>query len=232
VTGLWIGTGTFVNSCDTPSCQWTGSFGLDITQSDSTVTGLMDITLMEDKTLIAGANCGSTLYAVDSPISNGVVDGSTFTFLGPRGNSWTMEFSQDQMTGVVDNTTAGCNGIKSTEVTALKSDKGEPGGNDLNMTWRVVDICDDNLKVNYRFFDVDNNKQWPDSPAYYTADTLNDSFFNTFTCNANAKICVGGELENGSYKLGVGLNNEQGCLNCCYFCETSEVAFFQFICPS
>ncbi len=236
VTGFWVGIGTFLRNCQNPPdpCRWNASYSLDLVQNGVDVTGQMDFTLVVDEKLNPGANCDSFLS--NGSISNGIVNDNNFSFVDTGGNQWEMKFTEDRMKGIAGNSVENCSQVKSDDLSAVKEKKGEVGGPQTPMTWRNVDECDDNMNVNYKFFDCTNNEcfsqVWPEAPDFYQTSGLDATNIKVIECPRAAKVCVGALSEDGTKKWGVGFDAKDDCLECCYFCEESETAFFPFQCEN
>lgn len=92
----------------------------------------------------------------------------------------------------------------------------DPTYSDIKLS--ITDQCNDGYSINYRFFDTTNNLVWPGTDRHYYTEFYNQRYTSTLTCRTGAKICFGGET--GNLKWGVGLNEEQGCTDCCYTCQS------------
>ncbi|MBF0171542.1 MAG: hypothetical protein HQK87_10735 [Nitrospinae bacterium] len=228
--GLWTGAGTFVDTCVPTQCQYRGSFGLDLKDDGVIVTGQMDFSLVVDQIETEGSICESRLVAADSIITDFAVLGNVLTFTDPEGNFWTLQYAADIVQGTVASSRKECGGYVSSNLAGFKTSKGGDTGVDTTMTWRIVDQCDDGVAVNYRFYDVDNNLEWPDRPAYYTAAEANKTYLTSFTCPKDGKVCLGATDADRKWSWGVGLEGTHDCIDCCFFCDSTDIAYYPLGC--
>jgi len=80
----------------------------------------------------------------------------------------------------------------------------------------VIDDCDDNYPLLYRFFDRTSGQVWPETDVY---ESLGPGIktIAEFTCTIGSKVCLGGETNNNA--IGVGLDGTlpdgaDWCLQC------------------
>lgn len=91
----------------------------------------------------------------------------------------------------------------------------------------VSDRCNDATEVDYRFFDTANNKLWPSSEEFFYTRKYKKPYLSVLRCDRGAYVCYG--ASSGDKYWGVGLNNEQGCTDCCYSCR-GQVVRLKLVC--
>ncbi len=232
INGLWIGQGTFYSNCDNSPCKWRGWYGLDLVQDGTNVTGQMDFSMKAIETLVAGAICEDKLVVADAAITGTIENGNVFKFTDPVGNRWDLAFNATKMEGLM-NGAVSCNAQTDNQFKAnnlnvwANSVTGEPGTS-TTLSRRMVDECDDQQNVKYRFFDVDKDgivlQVWPAS-GYYQTTELNKTYINTLDCVVDHKICIGATRDDGTPQdttLGADLEIAE-CIECCHFCRNTQI---------
>lgn len=239
IDGLWIGQGTFYSNCDNSPCKWRGWYGLDLVQNGTQVTGQMDFSMKAIQTLVAGATCEDKLIVADANITGTIEGGDTFKFTDPAGNNWSMFFGatkmEGQMSGSVSCDAQVDNQFKSNNLNVWLNSVTGVTGTSTTLSRRMVDKCDDQQNVRYRFFDVDNNgivlQVWP-ATGYYQTDELNKTYINNLDCIVDHKICIGATRDDGtaqSRTLGADLEIAT-CIDCCQFCRNTQIFDDQLDC--
>ena len=134
LTGNWAGSITFTNNCANPSCKYIGKMSppaltMNLQQNGNQVVGgvTVDFANFEIEELIPGQGCGTFAQLVNqgavsvSPINNGVVSASRFTFNDVGGNVWSLQLTTDLLQGIISSNAPGCMGIKSDKVSLRRS---------------------------------------------------------------------------------------------------------------
>lgn len=85
------------------------------------------------------------------------------------------------------------------------------------VTWHVSDKCNDGYRVDYKFYDFDNDWVWPGSSTNYYTPVYGAVYASTLKCVAGSKVCIGGKTGNSYW--GVGLEGKYSCSSCCYSCD-------------
>lgn len=76
--------------------------------------------------------------------------------------------------------------------------------------------------VSMEFYSQARNAAWPGDGQVYVLDDYATHAF-TLSCNRGEQICYGAWVRSQSNTYwGVGLNDTQGCRNCCYTCNGSQ----------
>lgn len=129
LTGNWAGSLTFTNNCPNPACRYQGrmnppSITMQLQQNGNAVAGAVTVNFahFEIEELVPGMECGTFQQLVQqgaqsqSPIQNGVISSSRFTFTDIGGNNWDLRVTNDQIQGTISNNEPGCMGIQSNTV--------------------------------------------------------------------------------------------------------------------
>jgi hypothetical protein len=87
---------------------------------------------------------------------------------------------------------------------------------DSTISLGIIDECDDGYRIDFRFYDIDNNLVWPSSTTNYYTPGYGTTVSNDLSCVTGATICFGAAT--GEVYWGVGLNNEYSCIDCCVEC--------------
>ena len=73
------------------------------------------------------------------------------------------------------------------------------------MKWSLADRCPDGKGLQWRLFDIVNNKRYPTTGVYRTLS--GGITTKSISCTTNHKICIGGTtIPATSLSFGVGLN--------------------------
>lgn len=113
-----------------------------------------------------------------------------------------------------------CNGDQSC---IWACEKDEPGDGTSTLRYQIEDGCNDSTRIDYRFFDQDNDLVWPNASQHYYTPGYGQSSTTSLSCRTGASICYGGR--SGDRYWGVGLDGRQRCESCCVRCsdETRSV---------
>lgn len=104
------------------------------------------------------------------------------------------------------------------------------GGDPNTSTWKVKDHRNDDYRVDYKFYDIDNDLVWPSTHQVYYTESYGKEHTHVLTCEPGAKICIGGHSGSSYYSgvyWGVDIDNSNGCTDCCSFCDGST-RYFSF----
>lgn len=96
----------------------------------------------------------------------------------------------------------------------LLEPKACPQGGNATFTWTIGDRCGDGVGIYVRFFDETNNLIFPNSSQAYVINSGRTSKIK-LSVKRGAKICYGAESTDFELYWGVGLDDDQGCSNCC-----------------
>ena len=121
-----------------------------------------------------------------------------------------------------------CNSCASTPSYCNGRDGGEDKDNDQDpelegypyLEWTIEDECNDNLGVQLRFFDFNNNIRWPSGNYIHV---IRDTFSRTFLMECHAagsEICFGASprVTNPDSYWGKGMDGDENCAACCETC--------------
>ena len=86
-----------------------------------------------------------------------------------------------------------------------------------SMTWEIIDECNDNLAIWFRFFSRDRKLWWPNNQEAWSTPRLGAPAPVPISCTEGEWICFGAEAASRSW--GLGLRAENGCENCCELCN-------------
>ena len=113
-----------------------------------------------------------------------------------------------------------------------------PGPNTRRGTisFNIADICNDQRRVEYRFFESANSRltgnQWPAGNRIYYTRGFNEEGVSRLACTVGTSVCYGAEIDGRDWYWGVGLEGNSGCTDCCYTCTaTPETVRLRFGCP-
>jgi len=100
----------------------------------------------------------------------------------------------------------------------------------------VQDDCNDDIAIQYRFFDVTNNLVWPSSDKVYITSQYQIPNTHELSCSPNANICFGATTYTASPTVywGLGINNDQvtNIATSCVSCGTESEQRLKFACPA
>ncbi|KZX50342.1 hypothetical protein A3709_11345 [Halioglobus sp. HI00S01] len=106
------------------------------------------------------------------------------------------------------------------------------GGNSGTSSIRfdIADGCNDGYRINYRFFDRDNNLRWPAGGGVYYTSALNQTYTSYLSCETGGLVCYGAESSDQYFTWGVGINDNSGCTDCCITCEDGNSLSRTLVC--
>ncbi len=97
-----------------------------------------------------------------------------------------------------------------------------------NMSWILVDDCDDGRGLEAALFDTDNGIVFPSTSRVYVSQPGGEIRAD-ITCERRAQICYGAGTDPASDLFwGVGVDGNEGCDDCCDLCDDVVVEFVLF----
>lgn len=96
----------------------------------------------------------------------------------------------------------------------------------------ITDSCNDNDVINFVFFDVTNNLEWPGDNKVYIAKEHGTEYTNSLQCIDKSIICFGAESSSQTYKWGAGIKNDikYNINNDCIVCGDNKILRKDLIC--
>lgn len=91
-----------------------------------------------------------------------------------------------------------------------------------SLVFNITDGCNDDYRIDYKFFDVTNNLVWPGPNEIYYTEYYDTNYMHRLSCKTGAKICFGGNT--GDYYWGVSKDGDESCTDCCVTCQDDEVS--------
>lgn len=128
---------------------------------------------------------------------------------------------------------SGKNSNPSTNNSKGLSDKTQAGLEyDKSASFVIVDVCNDNDKTQFKFYDVTNNLVYPSDNRVYIAEEYNYDYTSKLACKDGSIICYGAKSVNGKYSWGAGLDNtgNYDTSNDCIPCGSNNVLIKRLSC--
>ena len=86
-------------------------------------------------------------------------------------------------------------------------------------SFQIVDACDDGFPLTYRFFDKTHCQVWPSATTSFATGGLGVISAHDIECETGTAVCFGGHTDGGGgVALGLGLNGDLQCPDCCTLC--------------
>lgn len=105
-----------------------------------------------------------------------------------------------------------------------------------SLSWSVVDACNDSRRVEYRFFEVANERNtgrsWPGGSRFYITPGYNRTVTSTLACSPGTSVAIGAQIDRdgGRWSFGAGFDGTRGCSECVYACG-ANTRTYRFGCP-
>lgn len=96
------------------------------------------------------------------------------------------------------------------------------------ITLTVTDRCDDELDLEYKFYDVTNSLVWPNGEEHYTSSGLGVASAHMLKCLTGALVCYGANA--GDRYWGVSIDGDEECGSCCVTCASGVQQGFELGC--
>lgn len=106
---------------------------------------------------------------------------------------------------------------------------GTCGSTSTVLTWVTSNGCVSGGDIQFRLFSHTRNVSWPGGNLVYVVKQ-GQSVSQPIACNAGEKICFGADQPITGLSWGVGIDNTDGCTDCCAACANATVSYGPLVC--